>query len=328
MKDLFAWLVYDREGADRNRDYIAYHDEVGSRYGIRFRLVYNDEINDKIIADDKPDFCIVRTMQTPVYKVLEDAGIRCYNSHRVSHLTDHKGRCIEYINAHTSVSVVPTRVVKKNAYGDDITGNDAYILHDITGQDKPVIFENIQARDKYILSCDGYVIKSATGHGGNEVMRLPGGKDGDISGKSDSGYSEELSVIISGWLQNDDVIIQPFISGPGEDVRVYVIGDEIVAAVKRRVSSRRLERGEFRANASLGGDVTAYELSDDGRDLVSQITDQFDFGMAGIDFIIDDGGRFIFNEIENVVGARMLYRCCPDIDILDKYLRYIAERER
>ncbi len=304
---LYAWLVYDREGADRNRDYIEYHHKVGKRYGITFRLIFVEELSEDIIDDaitkDRPDFCIVRTMYTPVYAALESRGIRCFNSYKVSYLTDHKGRCIEYIREHTSVPVVPTTVIScatDRSGGDDITSEEIISKKS---------FINVPEMIDYLKNYTGYVIKSATGHGGSEVMRLTG-----------TFISSALS-----WLVKDDILLQPFIDGSGEDVRVYVIGDEIVAAVKRRVGSGRLDSGEFRANASLGGEVSSYKLSDDERRLVRQITDQFDFGMVGIDFIVDKNGAFIFNEIENVVGARMLYRCCPDVDILDRYLKYIVD---
>ena len=58
---------------------------------------------------------------------------------------------------------------------------------------------------------------------------------------------------------------------------------------------------------------------------MSKIVELFDFGMVGIDFIIGDSGELIFNEIEDVVGARMLYQCMPGVNLVGKYLRFIKE---
>ena len=35
--------------------------------------------------------------------------------------------------------------------------------------------------------------------------------------------------------------------------------------------------------------------------------------MAGIDFILTKDGRLIFNELEEMVGSRMLYNCSKHI---------------
>ena len=48
----------------------------------------------------------------------------------------------------------------------------------------------------------------------------------------------------------------------------------------------------------------------------------YDTRYVGIDFILDDNNKFIFNEIEDVVGSRMLYQV-SDIDIVDLYLNKI-----
>ena len=152
---------------------------------------------------------------------------------------------------------------------------------------------------------EGYVIKPASGHGGKDVRRVSG--------------TERFFDEIKNASEKDDVILQPFVEGPGEDVRVYVIGKRIVAAVKRKAPE-----GEFRANASLGGLVERYTLSNAETEYVRQITNVFDFGMVGIDFIIDADGGFVFSEIEDVVGARMLYRTHPEIDILDEYISFLC----
>lgn len=263
-----AWLIYDRVGAEKNRDYIDYHLKLGEEYSISFEVM--DSYPD-FNTDSVPDFALVRTINPDINKALEDRAIPTFNSYKVSYIANHKGRCMDFISRNTSVPCIPTRIIS----GDS-------------------------------RLCPGNVIKPASGHGGKNVTRV--GEDGI--------FPDELKEV----LKTDDVICQPFIEGPGEDVRVYVIGKRIVAAVRRRA-----EGDEFRANASLGGATEKYILNDEETEYVNQIISLFDFGMVGIDFIIDNEGRFIFNEIEDVVGARMLYKTHPEIDILREYLEYITK---
>jgi gamma-F420-2:alpha-L-glutamate ligase len=115
------------------------------------------------------------------------------------------------------------------------------------------------------------------------------------------------------------VVVQPFTGRRHQDLRVYVIGKEIIAAVLRTAKEG------FRSNFSLGGEVRLYELSEEEKKIVELITGQFEFGLVGIDFIIGDEGELIFNEIEDVVGSRMLYQC-SDINIVELYLKYILQQ--
>ena len=57
---------------------------------------------------------------------------------------------------------------------------------------------------------------------------------------------------------------------------------------------------------------------------VRQVTDRFDFGLAGIDFIFDRG-QPVFNEIEDAVGTRMLY-AYTDIDAAAVYADFVLKR--
>ena len=58
---------------------------------------------------------------------------------------------------------------------------------------------------------------------------------------------------------------------------------------------------------------------------VNRITACFTFGMAGIDFLFDTDGQIVLNEIEDVAGARMLYACAPELDIVHEYVKYVLE---
>ena len=64
-----------------------------------------------------------------------------------------------------------------------------------------------------------------------------------------------------------------------------------------------------------------YELSSEETGLVKEIISELDIGMAGVDFIFHHG-RPVFNEIEDMVGARMLYALTDD-NIVDTYVSYI-----
>ena len=117
------------------------------------------------------------------------------------------------------------------------------------------------------------------------------------------------------------MVLQKLTGRAHQDVRVYVIGKEIIAAVCRTATSG------FKSNYSLGGSVELYTLSEKQKILVNKIIDQFDFGLVGIDFLIGDDGEFIFNEIEDVVGARMLYQC-SNINLVGLYLEFIKRELR
>ena len=104
----------------------------------------------------------------------------------------------------------------------------------------------------------------------------------------------------------------------GKDVRVFVIGKKIIAAVLRESSS------DFKANYTLGGTASLYELSRTEIALVEKIIAAFDFGLVGIDFIFSEDGDFLLNEIEDVVGSRTL-SALTDINIVREYLSFIKD---
>lgn len=173
--------------------------------------------------------------------------------------------------------------------------------------DVPVIptesFPHTELSRELLLRYPCHVIKAVEGHGGRQVFR--------------TGDSWEK---ISRGIGSSDFVIQPFIEGPGKDVRFYVIGRQIAGAVERQA------QGDFKANFSQGGRVRSYQWGRQEEQMVGKICDLFSFGLVGIDFLMDEKGNWILNEIEDVVGARMLYQCQPDIHLLEKYFSFLREK--
>lgn len=121
---------------------------------------------------------------------------------------------------------------------------------------------------------------------------------------------------VKAQVETDDILIQSASVQLGKDVRVFVIGKEIIASVLRR------NRHDFRANYRLGGEAIPYTLSKEEEKMVRKIVEHFNFGLVGIDFLIDHRGQLLFNEIEDVVGSRILSKV-SNINLLKKYVAYI-----
>lgn len=104
---------------------------------------------------------------------------------------------------------------------------------------------------------------------------------------------------------------------PGKDLRVWVIGKKIITSILRE------SKTDFRSNYCLGGSAELYRLSDNETSFVHQIINLVESDYIGIDFLFHNGS-LVFNEIEDAVGARMVYDK-TDIDILTLYCDYIKK---
>lgn len=164
------------------------------------------------------------------------------------------------------------------------------------------VMETEDGKSDKAASNVGYpmVIKSCGGHGGNEVFLAE---------------NEEQKKEIVDKIRGE-YIIQRLADTRGEDIRVYVIGGEIVLAMKRSAADG------FKSNFSLGGTATEYCLNEAEKDIVRSVVEDLKPDYAGIDLIYD-GDRPVLNEIEDAVGARMVYEN-TDIDIVSMYAKYIA----
>lgn len=147
------------------------------------------------------------------------------------------------------------------------------------------------------------VVKGAHGCGGREVYLA----------RNEQEYRHAVQQIAP-----DSLVVQPLCDQPGQDLRVYVLGHEVVAAMLR------YSDGDFRSNLGQGGGSKPVDMTEDIRRYVRIVQDRFDFGLVGIDFIFHQG-RPVFNEIEDAVGTRMLYMH-TDRDIAAEYLDLILAR--
>ena len=162
------------------------------------------------------------------------------------------------------------------------TANDKYETFLLAKKhDIPVLKTSLNKRDGIDFPC---VLKSINGHGGNEVYLI-------------KNLEDETKCLKQ--LKNK-VIYQEYIENTS-DVRLYVLNNEIIGAVKRE------NKNDFRSNYSLGGHVSIYEPNQEMKDIALKIAKILKSDYIGVDFIIDKNQIYL-NEIEDPVGARMLYQ--------------------
>ena len=105
--------------------------------------------------------------------------------------------------------------------------------------------------------------------------------------------------------------------GHCDDLRLYVLNKKSVGAVIRHNAK------DFRSNYSLGGDVQSYQPEKELVETATKVAKLLNADYIGVDFI-KVNNIWLINEIEDPVGARMLYQT-SDIDIIQLYLEYILK---
>lgn len=87
--------------------------------------------------------------------------------------------------------------------------------------------------------------------------------------------------LIGSGLKNSLIIIQEYVKeAKGKDIRVFIVGGKIIAAMERRA-----KKGEFRSNFSRGGSVALADLSDEEKWLALKATRAIGLHVAGVDII-------------------------------------------
>lgn len=283
---LKGWILYNREDAERNAGYIEFHRVEGKKLGIQIELLYIEDIEFGVEYDE---WYINYKGQ---YEEKPDFAIVRMNYPLLS-------RQLELLGIPVFNNSFVASVCNDKAQTYQYVAKTGIQMVDSRFVHKKFLLEQLESVQK------PFVVKSVSGHGGQQVFLVEEGTD-----------------IIPVYEKLDDhVVIQPLVGSRKQDLRVYIVGNQIVGAVLRT------GQGGFRSNFSLGGKAELYELDDQEKEIVEKIIDLFDFGLAGIDFIIADGGALVFNEIEDVVGSRMLYSC-SDINIVALYLEYIKKQVR
>lgn len=114
-----------------------------------------------------------------------------------------------------------------------------------------------------------------------------------------------------------NILVQEFIQeSRGVDLRCFVIGDKVVAAMERRAA-----KGEFRANIHLGGTGYPVKISAEERKIAVSAAKAVGLKVSGVDLIrAKDGPKVL--EVNSSPGLEGVERA-TEIDIAGQMIEYI-----
>ena len=179
-----------------------------------------------------------------------------------------------------------------------VIANDKHLSYELAAElGVPFLPYVLQGEGEIGYPC---VVKSRFGHGGKQVFWA-----------DDKREAERL-------LKGEGYLLQKPSENRGEDIRMYCLGGDVLAAMRRK------NENDFRSNFTLGGSCERIAPPAELVGLCRRFYEALRFDFVGIDFLVEREG-YLFNEIEDVVGTRMLYSA--GLDAAKRFADYLKSEK-
>lgn len=118
--------------------------------------------------------------------------------------------------------------------------------------------------------------------------------------------------------QKQNVLVQKFVAeSKGKDIRAFVVGDRVVAAMRRTAQGQ-----EFRSNVHRGGTAEAVELTEEYRETAVRSAQILGLQVAGVDMLEGKDGPQIM-EVNSSPGLEGI-ESCTELDVAGAVIDYIS----
>ena len=157
---MVAWIIYHRDNAIYNQQFIRFYIEEGAKQGIECKLLLVEDMEFGVregqwfLTYQKketvlPDFAICRAIYPLLNRQLEYMGIPVFNNSFVAEICNDKARTYQYLAA-AGIKMVNTS-----------------------------FFRNAQVTEVLHQTESPTVVKAVAGHGGSQVFLVHGNKEGE-----------------------------------------------------------------------------------------------------------------------------------------------------
>jgi len=130
------------------------------------------------------------------------------------------------------------------------------------------------------------------------------------------------SIIDTFYNMNASILLQEYVEeSNGEDIRAIVVGNKVVAAMKRMG-----EKGDFRSNIHRGGTGELVELSDKEKRIALRATKYLSLPVAGVDMIRSKKGAMLI-EVNASPGLQGV-EAYTKVNVAEHIIKYLENNVR
>lgn len=150
------------------------------------------------------------------------------------------------------------------------------------------------------------------------IIKLIEGTQGNGVLLAETSFAAE-SIIELLQSQNQNVLVQKFVAeSKGRDIRALVVGDRVVASMRREAQGQQ----EFRSNVHRGGSVEAIELTPEYNETAVRAAQILGLRVAGVDMLEGKNGPQVL-EVNSSPGLEGI-ETCTGMDIAGAIVDYIS----
>lgn len=289
-----GWIIYNGNSThEKFYNLVKWIDTVAHKKGLQTELIKNNELimvmeNGKTTIKGKhqgktlPDFVIFWDKDIYLASHLEKMGLKLYNSA-------------------SSIEICDDKALTHQALAE----NNIPMPKTIIG---PKVFFKVSSFENYEYIADeiGFpmVIKEAFGSFGQQVYLV---RD----------YDKMIEKVKE--IGSKPYIFQEMVaSSYGKDVRLHVVGGEVVA------SMLRTSEIDFRANVSNGGKMHRYTPAEVEKQLAIEAAHAVGASFAGVDLLFGPNDEPVVCEVNSNAHMKNIYDC-TGIDVTESIIEFILQ---
>ncbi|WP_432358360.1 ATP-grasp domain-containing protein [Sporosarcina sp. UB5] len=283
-----CWVIYNGSlTSDKFRDQAELVKDAAIRAGVAATVKRNYEVQMALSEklEERPDFVVFLDKDILLATFLKNAGIPVFNDPEVIETCDNKAK--QYIQLAKNNIAMPKTIIAPKVYPKFTIEGSGYYEKVIEKLGFPMI------------------IKEGHGSFGMKVYLIE---------------TEEDFYVKVDELRGVDYVFQQFIAtSRGRDIRVNIVGGEVVAAM------HRFSETDFRANITNGGEASVIELTLEQKELAIRAAEAVGAEFAGVDLLFGENEAPLVCEVNAAAHIRNIYNV-TGINVADRMISYILRK--